>query len=134
MSRVRDVMGTLASRMTEYAGEPVTFHRPNTQPVRLTAWRMVDTNELSGGDVPILARDMDWGLAATELAKLPGSRFPQQGDAIETADGQRYAVTETGVDSAWRWVDQHQQSIRIHTQLQRDVTNQDIARHLGRFA
>lgn len=116
-NRVRHAMGRLADRMTEYAGEEVEYLQAGVdQPVRLTMWRMGEAPEVTSGEVPVSSRDADWGVKAIHLRKLVDGSRPRVSDKITTGSGVVYEVIKSPFDDEWRYADQTEQVVRIHTQ------------------
>ncbi len=70
----------------------------------------------------ITARTHDWIEIDPESLKLNGETIkPQLGDRWDTDDGRSFVVVYGKGEKLWRWTDQTQQAIRIHTVEQKKV-------------
>jgi hypothetical protein len=124
MNRFREGMRRLSSRMTSYAGETFSFHRPGRESVPVDGWRAGQLSDAGSGDVPIDSQDHDLCFKASELAKMAGG-LPQRGDWFIDSEGEQYNVVPVDRDRCWRKLDTFGEGYRIHTQLARTKCEAD---------
>lgn len=97
-------------------GKDITFSRPSVGSVSISkAVPGTSQHEISqDGMVIEQVRSRDWLVLVSALVLNGSPVLPRKGDKI-TVDGKELAVLCMGSDAQWKYTDQSEQIIRIHT-------------------
>lgn len=119
-NKLRNGMDWLAAKLKQHAGESLVYSRgvlsaTITAPMGKTLMRL--DNSQTGGAI-IEWTDADFLIAAADLVLGGSAVEPERGDKIRwSKDGKTrlFEVLAPGGEPCWRWSDEHQTVMRIHT-------------------
>lgn len=118
-NKLRTGMDWLNRKLKQHAGESLVYSR-GVHSVTLTAIpgkTLLQLNDDLGG-VRVEWTDRDYLITASELILNGSVTLPQRGDQIREVIGSQtkvYEVTAPGPEPVWRWSDEGQQVLRVHT-------------------
>jgi len=106
----------LASKVMAFRGRTVTYWRGDeaaaiTAVVGRSDWPVIQE---SGAQIMLQTRDYIVQAADLEAARGAGAR-PEAGDRIVEASGEAFEVRGPGGQRPWRWSDDYETLIRVHT-------------------
>jgi hypothetical protein len=97
--------------------EAVQYQRGTNSPVALSATRCRTAGDQMADDQVVIAgQTIDWIFRAEDFEGA-GGPFPQARDKITGADGSIWEVAEISGEDCWRYSDEYQNAIRVHTVL-----------------
>lgn len=109
--------------LASQAGVSVRYARGNDD-VELTAVPGSHVSEDYGEDgIAVVSRMQDWLIDPVDLVIDSATVKPEPGDRITTLDDREFAVAYADAENCWRWSDQTQKFMRVHTvekQLEQD--------------
>ena len=116
MSLLSDAIEVMHESSRELAGVEIKL-RHGARDVELTAVRGQSISEDSGADGAIVtSRLQDWIIDPSEL-QIDGVEFePDRGDKITALEtGMVYGIVPGAGERFWRWSDQTEKAIRVHS-------------------
>lgn len=115
----------MAEKLEAVSGQTIKYRRSGADTGDITATPARRTSEDYGSDgALIVSTNHDWIIDKSKLVIDSVAIDPQPGDLIVTADGQTFVVVPDEAENCWRWTDQFQQRIRVHT-IERLPTGED---------
>jgi hypothetical protein len=122
MSLLANAVAAMHSTVLAAAGVAGKYKRGTDEIERtFIPGRSVSTDYGEDG-AAIVARTHDWIETNPDGLLLIGQVVkPKVGDRFDTDDGRSFRVVYGEGESCWRWTDQTQQAIRIHTVEQKKI-------------
>lgn len=115
MSDISKALVAGARSALQLAGSSITYNRPGSGSVSITAIPGESTHEVErDGAIIDEVRSRDFLVVADDLVIGGEKVTPDRHDTI-TEDGVTYTVLALGGEAHWRWTDPTQAMIRIHT-------------------
>ena len=117
--RLETGVAHLASRLKSHASRQVTYRRGAlavTVLATLDSQLLRTTDRL--GNTKVERTDRDFLITAADLVLGSQVVKPQRGDQVDVTFGnvtERFEVVAVGTDPHWRYEDNHQQVLRVHT-------------------
>lgn len=109
----------LNRKLKQHAGETLVYSRGahSTTITAVAGKTLLQLNDDLGG-VRVEWTDRDFLITASDLVLNGSVTLPQRGDQIREVIGSQtkvYEVTAPGAEPIWRWSDEGQQVLRVHT-------------------
>ena len=117
--RLETGVAHLASRLKSHASRPVTYRRgalSATVSATLDSQLLRTTDRL--GNTKVERTDRDFLITAADLVLAGQVVTPQRGDQVDVTFGsvtERFEVVAVGTEPHWRYEDNHQMVLRVHT-------------------
>lgn len=109
-------MSWLGSQLKAHASSAVTYRRGSDEfEIQATVGRSAFEQTDENGVVLRELATKDWIVSAADMLIDEVAIEPKSGDRITDANGKTYQVTSVGGQPPWRWSDEFQNMMRIHT-------------------
>ena len=123
MSSLSNAVAAMHSTVLAATGVTGKYKRGNHEVERTFIPGRSTSTDYGEDGAAITARTHDWIETNPCSLKIDNALIkPKLGDRFDTDDGRSFVVVAGDGEKCWRWTDQTQQAIRIHTVEQKKVT------------